>query len=60
MTQNHQCVSNQKTQTACLFGRDKRSQEQAAFFALNGWIDSTIYCQDKGRFWAFPFAVNGF
>ena len=60
MTQNHQCVSNQKIQTACLFGRDKRSEEQAVFFALNGRKDMTIYCHDKGRFLAFSFAVSGF
>ena len=60
MTQNQQCVGNQKIQTACLFGRDKRSKEQAVFFTLNGWIDRTIYCQDKGRFLAFSFAVSGF
>lgn len=60
MTQNHQCMSNQKIQTACLSGRDKRSVGQAVFFALNGRVDRTIYCQDKGRFLAFSFAVSGF
>lgn len=60
MTHNQQCVSNQKIQTACLFGRDKRSKEQAVFFTLNGRIDGAIYCQDKGRFLAFSFAVSGF
>jgi len=59
MTQNQQCVSYQKIQAACPFGRDKRSKEQAVFFALNGWIDRAIYCQDKGRFLAFSFAVSG-
>ena len=44
MTHNQQCVSNQKIQTACLFGRDKRSKEQAVFFALNEWIGRAIYC----------------
>lgn len=60
MIQNQQCVSNQKVQTACPYGRANRSKEQAVFFALNGRIDWTIYCQDKGRFWAFSSAVSGF
>ena len=28
----------------CLFDRDKRSKEQAVFFALNEWIGRAIYC----------------
>lgn len=48
MTQNHQCVSNQKIQTACLFGRDKRSEEQAVFFALHFSFMTTIMLS-KGR-----------
>lgn len=35
MTQNHQCMSNQKIQTACPYGRVNRSVGQAVFFALN-------------------------
>ena len=60
MTPNHQCVSNQKIQTACPYDRANRSTERAVFFALNGRTDRTIYCQDKGRFLAFSFAVSGF
>ena len=60
MTHNQQCVSNQKIQTACLFGRDKRSKEQAVFFTLNGRIDGAIYCQDKGRFWGISSAISDF
>ena len=35
MTQNQQCVSNQKIQTACPYGRANRSVGQAVFLALN-------------------------
>ena len=59
MTQNQRCVSNQKIQTACYLSRVNRPVEQAVF-ALNGWIDRAICCQDKGRFWVFSFAVSGF
>ena len=35
MTHNQQCVSNQKIQTACPYGRANRSVGQAVFLALN-------------------------
>ena len=41
-------------------GRVNRSVRRAVFFALNRRIDRTIYCQDKGRFWAFSFPLSGF
>ena len=43
MTQPSECVSNQKIQTACLFGRDKRSKEQAV-------IDIRIGSRARGDF----------
>ena len=67
MTQNHQCVCNQKIQTACPYSRANRLVGQAVFFASsrrffasNGWMDRAIYCKDKGRFSAISFAVSGF
>ena len=60
MTQNQRCVSNQKIQTACPYGQTNRSLGRAVFFDLNGWTGRTIYCQDKGRFWAFSFPLSGF
>lgn len=60
MTQNQQCVSNQKIQIACPYGRVNRLVGRAVFFASNGWMDKAIYCKDKGRISAISFAVRGF
>ena len=53
MTQNHQCVSNQKIQTVCPYDRSNRSVEEAVFFALHDGLIGQFTVKikvDFGRF----------
>ena len=54
MTQNHQCVSNQKIQTASHLSRVNRPVEQAVFFYSR--IEKRRSERKSG---AFPFAPHG-